>query len=150
MSSGKNNVKRAAIIGTGLIGRGWAVVFARAGWRVCLWDRDAQAADIARTAIAASLADLEAAGLAKHAGDLIAHVTVAPTLSEAVAQADYVQECGPEDAGIKAAIIAGIDACAPDHALIGSSTSTMPGSRFLSDVLGAIGRWWPIPPTRRT
>ena len=28
----------AAIIGAGLIGRGWSMVFARAGWQVRLYD----------------------------------------------------------------------------------------------------------------
>ena len=30
----------AAMIGAGLIGRSWAMVFARAGWRVRLYDSD--------------------------------------------------------------------------------------------------------------
>ena len=30
---------RIAVIGAGLIGRSWAIVFARAGWQVALHDR---------------------------------------------------------------------------------------------------------------
>jgi 3-hydroxyacyl-CoA dehydrogenase len=33
--------ENVAIIGAGLIGRSWAIVFARAGHRVAIWDRDA-------------------------------------------------------------------------------------------------------------
>ena len=33
--------RRAAIIGTGLIGQGWAIVFARMGWEVRLYDVNA-------------------------------------------------------------------------------------------------------------
>ena len=31
--------RRAAIIGTGLIGQAWAIVFARQGWQVRLWGK---------------------------------------------------------------------------------------------------------------
>jgi len=47
----------AAVIGAGLIGRAWAMVFARAGWHVRLHDSDAAQLAAARRLIAASLAD---------------------------------------------------------------------------------------------
>ena len=40
--------KTVAVIGAGLIGRAWAMVFARAGWRVRLHDRDRAQLDAAR------------------------------------------------------------------------------------------------------
>ena len=42
----------AAMIGAGLIGRSWAMVFARAGWQVRLYDSDAAQLDAAREHIA--------------------------------------------------------------------------------------------------
>jgi L-gulonate 3-dehydrogenase len=45
----------AAIIGGGLIGRAWAMVFARAGWRVRLYDNAPAQLDLARSHIAVSL-----------------------------------------------------------------------------------------------
>ena len=47
----------AAIIGAGLIGRSWAMVFARAGWRVRLHDSVPAQLDVARTFIATGLAE---------------------------------------------------------------------------------------------
>ncbi len=47
----------AAIIGAGLIGRSWAMVFARAGWRVRLYDAVPAQLDAARTFIATGLAE---------------------------------------------------------------------------------------------
>src|SRR4029079_13803347 len=35
--------KRIAVIGAGLVGRAWAIVFARAGHDVAFWDQDAAA-----------------------------------------------------------------------------------------------------------
>ena len=49
-----------AIIGAGLIGRGWAIVFARAGWPVKMYDLDVSALNVAREAIAAQLKTLAA------------------------------------------------------------------------------------------
>ena len=53
----------AAIIGVGLIGRAWAMAFARAGWQVRLYDSVATQLDAARGHIATSLAEQQAAGL---------------------------------------------------------------------------------------
>ena len=46
-----NNNHKVAIVGAGLIGRGWAIVFARAGWRVNLYDLDPGALDNAVEAL---------------------------------------------------------------------------------------------------
>jgi len=54
--------KSAAMIGAGLIGRAWAMVFARAGWTVRLYDSHPAQLANARNYIAASLAEQEAAG----------------------------------------------------------------------------------------
>jgi dihydrofolate synthase/folylpolyglutamate synthase len=57
----------AAIIGAGLIGRAWAMVFARAGWDVRLHDSEAAQLASARERIAESLDEQEGAGLVEHA-----------------------------------------------------------------------------------
>lgn len=131
-----DDMSTAAIIGTGLIGRGWAVVFARAGWNVHLWDRDPAGAMAAKEAVGQSLEDLEEVRLLTQAKELARNVRVCASLAEAVGTADYIQESAPEDRAIKAAVIAEIDASAPDGALIGSSTSTIGGSLFLAEVPG--------------
>lgn len=129
-------VKCAAIVGTGLIGRGWAVVFARAGWAVHLWDRDPKAARLALASVHTSLADMKTAGMLPGGGAQMGDIHLCETLADAVAEAAYIQECGPENAEVKAAMIAEIDAAARPEALIGSSTSTIPGSQFLQAVAG--------------
>ena len=47
--------ENVAIIGSGLIGRSWGIVFARAGWRVRIFDPIADVRDAATEAIAAGL-----------------------------------------------------------------------------------------------
>lgn len=126
----------ALIAGTGLIGRGWAVAFARAGWHVHLWDHDPDAAHLALDTIAEALADLEAAGLFAGAAEAVERVVVRQTIDAATAGADYIQESVPEDVATKNAVIKQLDTAADSQALIGSSTSTFPGERFLADVPG--------------
>ena len=55
--------QKIAIVGSGLIGRAWAIAFARGGWRVALYDPEDGAAAQAREAIGAAFADLDGAGL---------------------------------------------------------------------------------------
>ena len=127
---------RMAIVGTGLIGRGWAAAFARAGWEVRLWDREPGAAEAARGAVALSLEDMVSAGLATDAARAMAGVQVAPSLEQALDGADYVQESVPEDVDLKRGVFELIDAAAPEGIPVGSSSSTIAGSLFLSAIPG--------------
>ena len=51
---------KTAIIGTGFVGRAWAITFARAGHEVRLWDADATALEKAVSFIEAVMPDLAA------------------------------------------------------------------------------------------
>jgi L-gulonate 3-dehydrogenase len=134
MSSGAEKV---AIIGCGLIGRGWAIAFARAGWRVALWDTAPAASAAAADAVRVGLGDLETAGLlAADASSVAQSVAVVRTMEQAVDGANYVQENAPERAELKREVFLALDRVTSPKTLIGSSTSTMPGSVFLADVPG--------------
>lgn len=125
---------RVTIAGAGLIGRGWAAAFARAGWQVALWDSAPAALPQAEAAVRATLAQMAAYGLADTG--LVPSITTHSDLAEALHGSAYVQENVPESRDIKAAVMARIDALATPEALIGSSTSTIPGSLFLADLPG--------------
>lgn len=110
-----------AIVGAGLIGRSWAMVFARAGLPVRVWD--------AEPAVLARLGDDIATMIRDAGGDpaIAGRVTPFATLAEALNGADWVQENGPEDAGIKRALFAQMDElAAPDTILASSSSALMP------------------------
>ena len=66
---------RVAVIGTGLIGRSWAIIFARAGWEVVLYDASAGVAEFARARVAEGLADLKLHGLVDDADGALKLVT---------------------------------------------------------------------------
>ncbi|MDE2582784.1 MAG: 3-hydroxyacyl-CoA dehydrogenase [Rhodospirillales bacterium] len=122
---------KVAVIGAGLIGRAWSIVFARAGFEVALWDPAAAAVPQAQDFIAARLPELREAGLLADAPEaVLARLHPATTLAEAVADVAHVQENGPERVPEKQALFAELDRAAPPDAVLASSTSGIPASAF--------------------
>lgn len=128
---------RIAVIGAGLIGRAWSIVFARAGFTVALWDPVPAAVPAARDFIAARLPELAEAGLlADPPAAVLARLHPAASLAEAVAEAAHVQENGPERVEDKRALFAELDRLAPPAAILASSTSGIPASAFTEALAG--------------
>lgn len=125
-----------AIVGAGLIGRAWAVVFARAGWAVRLTDPHGPTLDAAPGLIRDELQALHAHGLVDDPEGSAARVSVAESLSDAVTPASFVQENGPEAADAKQAMFAELDRLAPPDAILASSTSAIVASRFTETLPG--------------
>ena len=128
---------RVGIVGAGLIGRGWAIVFARAGHEVALYDADAAALRRSLDALDVALRDLHAAGLLdQDPGGVRARIRPASTLAESVSGAGYVQENIGEDLALKKALFAELDRLTPGDAILASSTSTIPCSRWSEGLAG--------------
>ena len=127
-----------AVIGAGLIGRAWAIAFARAGHAVRLYDEAPGAADeAARFALTALTALAEADLLDGQAPDEIAgRLKVADTLSVAIAGAGHIQENTPEDLETKRRVFAQLDQAASPDAVLASSTSALLPSRFTESLAG--------------
>ena len=96
-------MEKIAIIGCGLIGQGWAAVFAQAGFEVAMYDTSAEAAKRALKAMETRIADLAEFDLIKpsDAPQVLQRITVADGLEEALDDAIYIQENGPENIDIK-------------------------------------------------
>jgi L-gulonate 3-dehydrogenase len=127
---------RVAIVGSGLIGRSWAIVFARGGFHVALYDSNAGVAETARGAVADGLKDLVRHGLLHDATAAARRVRVAKDLADALAGADFVQENLPEQLEVKRAIFADLDQLAEQDAILASSTSTIVASSFTESLVG--------------
>jgi 3-hydroxyacyl-CoA dehydrogenase len=128
---------QVAVIGAGLIGRAWSIVFARAGFRVALWDPAAAALPAALDFIAARLPELHGAGLVKERpADILPRIRPADSLAAALAGAEYVQENGPERLEAKRPLFAELDAAAAPGAILASSTSGIPASAFTETLPG--------------
>jgi 3-hydroxyacyl-CoA dehydrogenase len=128
--------KTIAVIGAGLIGRAWAMVFARAGWAVRLTDTNADQLSRARAFIAASLDEQRQHELVADAGAALARIEYAADLESAVAGADWVQENLPEKVDVKREVFARLDRLARPDAVLASSTSAIPASRFTESLAG--------------
>jgi 3-hydroxyacyl-CoA dehydrogenase len=128
---------QVAVVGAGLIGRAWSIVFARAGFDVALWDPFPRQVEAALSFIAERLPELEEAGLIKEAPALVAsRVRPAGTLAEAVAAAEHVQENGPERVDAKQALFAELDRAARPDAVLASSSSGIPASAYTEGLAG--------------
>ncbi len=125
-----------AIVGTGLIGRAWAMLFARGGWDVRLTDPDAGGLNNAPRLIREGLEELAAHGLATNPARAAERVAIFRSLAETVDGVDLVQENGPETIEMKRAIFAELDRLAPKTAILASSTSAIITSRFTEDLPG--------------
>jgi len=130
-------MEKIAIIGSGLIGRAWAMVFARAGHPVKMYDTAPGAASRAIGLIDEGLAELKNAGLIDAApADIIARIAIAQSLEDAVGDADYVQENTSEKLDVKREVFRLLDEAAPPHCILASSTSTIQTSRFSEGLEG--------------
>ena len=130
-------MRKVAVVGSGFIGRAWAMVFARAGFAVALWDPAPGAVAAALGFIAARLPELREAGLLADPPDVVlARITPAASLREALAGAEYVQENGPERVAEKAALFAEMDRIAAPETILASSTSGIPASQFTGNLAG--------------
>ena len=125
-----------AIVGSGLIGRAWAVVFARAGWDVRLTDTHSESLAAAPGLVRAGLDALAEHGLVADPAAAAARVTVAGSLAEAVDGVDLVQENGPETLTAKRVLFAELDRLTRPDTILASSTSAIVASLFTENLPG--------------
>lgn len=113
---------RIAIVGTGLIGGGWALHFLRLGWDVSAYDPAEGAEARLLDMVARDWHLMERMGLALSAtrDRLAFHETLAGAL-EGV---DAVLECAPENLEIKQALFEALDCIAPPEVLLFSCSSS--------------------------
>jgi L-gulonate 3-dehydrogenase len=126
----------AAMVGAGLVGRSWAMVFARAGWTVKVFDRDPGQLVAAQRHVATDLAEQASFGLIADPAAIAARITWCDHLHDALERADWVQESLPEDVEVKRQIFSLLDAGTPIDTALASSTSAIPASRFTEALAG--------------
>ena len=129
---------KVTVVGTGFVGRAWAISFARAGCEVALWDQDKEAPRKAQAYVERLLPDLEKNDLLKgaSASQVATRIRAAPTLESALEGTVHVQENAPENVEVKRAVFAELDAAAPSEAVLASSTSAILPSAFTEKLKG--------------
>ena len=125
-----------SIVGSGSIGIGWAIVFARAGYKVKVYDIEESALRNFESQVKNRLELLDENKLLTDSPKKIAaRIQTTLDLAEAVAGADYVQECGPENLELKRDLFTKLVSIAKPDAIIASSSSALRPSDFASNIV---------------
>ena len=122
------DVRRVAVIGTGSVGASWAALFLAHGIEVVAHDPSAKAEGFARDFVVKAWPALRELGVTKADAPPLDRLRFAPTVAEAVRDAQVVQENVPEKPDLKARVLRDIEAAAAGDAIIMSSTGGIPPS----------------------
>lgn len=121
------DVKKVAVIGGGTMGNGIAHVFAMSGIPVNLIETKQEFADRALSTIEKNLDRMvkkEKIDEDKR-NETLDSISIFLDVSEGVKDVDLVVEAVPENLDIKRSVWEKVDAAAPDHAILGSNTSSI-------------------------
>src|SRR6266540_3815277 len=119
-------VHRIAIVGTGVIGASWAAQYLARGFDVIATDPAPNAEASLRKYIDEAWPALTEIGLSPGASrDRLSFTT---NMKEALSQADFVQENGPERPDFKMKLFADMDDATPPDSIIASSSSGITAS----------------------
>lgn len=116
------DIRQISVIGAGTIGASWTALFLAHGLNVTLHDPGPEADVLAHEFIEQAWPALVSLGVTGPAIPWSA-LHIEPDLDKSVAKADFVQENAPEREAFKIDLYARIDAAAPAHAILASSTS---------------------------
>jgi len=116
-------IRRIAIVGTGVIGASWAAQYLARGFDVIATDPAPSAEANLRKYVDDAWAVLTSIGLSPGASRSRLEFTT--DMKKALANADFVQENGPERVDFKIKLYTDMDAATPPDSLIASSSSSL-------------------------
>ncbi|MEW8958355.1 MAG: 3-hydroxyacyl-CoA dehydrogenase family protein [Moorella sp. (in: firmicutes)] len=119
------DIKEIAVLGTGTMGHGIALLCALAGYQVRLFGRSADSLNRGFQAIRSGLELLARNGLVEGSRmeGVMENIKGVTNLAEAAAGADFVIEAVVENLAVKQGLFQELDALAPPHAILASTTS---------------------------
>ena len=127
----EQHYRKATVIGGGVIGASWTALFLARGLDVTVCDPAPGIAQRIRTELAAIAPNLEQLGLPDvSSSSMPLHFD--PEITTAVAGSDIVQENGPERLEIKQQLWQAVESAASAHAILASSSSSIPASAMAS------------------
>lgn len=126
------DMKCVASIGGGVIGSSWTLLFAMRGLKVWQYDINQEQIDNCVKNVERSIESLLEFGAiqADQADAIKSRISYTTSIAEAVKDAQFIQENGPERLPVKQSILAEIEAAAPADAIYASSSSGL----LISDV----------------
>ena len=109
------------VVGTGVIGAGWAVRALGRGLDVVAWDPALDAGERLKAAVGRAWPSMQKLGL--YPGADPGRLKFADSVEEVATASDFIQESAPENEDIKRDLLQRIDAAAPHNRIIASSSS---------------------------
>lgn len=120
------DIKKVAGIGGGVIGGSWAVLFATKGLDVTLYDINDDCIANDKNTIEGNVDFLVQCGAVADKEAVLSRISYTTSMEEAVKDAQFIQESGPERINIKQDMLAQIEAYAPVDAIYATSASGLP------------------------
>ena len=122
-----------AVVGAGSIGVGWTIVFARSGFNVLVYDLKPEILSDFWIQIKSKLQLLADNDLLQEDLETISkRITTTLDLSLALSDADYVQECGPENVAFKQNIFEKFEKLTTPKTILARSSSALTTNEFAS------------------
>ena len=129
-----DKVKQVACVGSGLVGQGWAALFALKGYDVVLQDLTEKKLDEAMERVSHHIDVLVNAGLGSDPASAKLRLTKTTSLEEALNKTDFVIESVFENLKVKCPLYAEMDKIAPKDVILASSTSGFMMSEISRDM----------------
>ncbi len=118
-----DGIDRVACVGSGLVGQGWAALFALRGYNVVMQDLTDELLDRALERVERHIRFLSDADLGYDVGATDWRIETTSDLRKCVADADFVIESVFESYEVKKGVFAEMDRYAPEETVLASSTS---------------------------
>nr|XP_045608033.1 lambda-crystallin homolog isoform X3 [Procambarus clarkii] len=128
---------KIGVVGSGFIGRSWAMLFASVGYEVYLYDIKPEQVSSALEDILQQLKNLQKSGLLRgkaSAEEQHKLIKGAKTLEECVTGAKFVQEAVFEDLELKKKVFKQIDELVDSKTILSTSTSCIVPSKISADL----------------
>ena len=127
-------IRRVACVGSGLVGQGWATLFALHGYDVVMQDLTEEKVEEAKGRVSHHIDTLVDAGLGKDSEAAKRRLSTTTSLKEALKGADFVVESVFESLEVKCPLYAEMDKLAPANVVFTSSTSGLMMTEIARDM----------------
>lgn len=128
-------IERVACVGSGLVGQGWAALFALNGYSVVMHDLAEEVLKRAVSRVENHMRFLVDSGLDSESDSALGLIETTTTLAKAVGSADFVIESVYESYEVKKSVFSEMDQVALKDAILASSTSGL----LMTEIQRAVG-----------